>query len=78
MSQIFAFQNWNNNFGTDKIIVKLYFFQTVDKLSVIYEQADDIDLVVGMMAETPLPGSLIGPTATCLLRKSFLMNCYVM
>ncbi|XP_045523859.1 peroxidase-like isoform X1 [Pieris brassicae] len=43
--------------------------EMVDKLSKIYEQVGDIDLVVGLMAEAPLPGSLIGPTATCFLRE---------
>ncbi|CAF4829679.1 unnamed protein product [Pieris macdunnoughi] len=43
--------------------------EMVDKLSQIYEQVGDIDLVVGLMAEAPLPGSLIGPTATCFLRE---------
>lgn len=44
-----------------------YIFQTVDKLSKLYDRVVDIDLVVGMMAETPLPGSLLGTTATCLI-----------
>ncbi|XP_045496325.1 peroxidase-like isoform X1 [Colias croceus] len=43
--------------------------ETIDKLSAVYEQVGDIDLVVGMMAETPLAGSLIGPTATYLIRE---------
>ncbi|XP_038220482.1 peroxidase-like [Zerene cesonia] len=43
--------------------------ETIEKLSEVYEQVGDIDLVVGMMAETPLAGSLIGPTATCLIRE---------
>ncbi|XP_013173904.1 PREDICTED: peroxidase-like isoform X2 [Papilio xuthus] len=43
--------------------------QTVDKLSKLYDRAVDIDLVVGMMAETPLPGSLLGTTATCLIKE---------
>ncbi|XP_045535396.1 peroxidase isoform X2 [Papilio machaon] len=43
--------------------------QTVDKLSKLYDRVVDIDLVVGMMAETPLPGSLLGTTATCLIKE---------
>ncbi|XP_028168588.1 peroxidase-like isoform X1 [Ostrinia furnacalis] len=43
--------------------------ETVDKLSQLYEAPGDVDLVVGMMAETPLPGSLLGPTATCFLKE---------
>ncbi|CAK1579399.1 unnamed protein product [Parnassius mnemosyne] len=43
--------------------------ETVDKLSTLYDHINDVDLVVGMMAERPLPGSLLGPTATCLLKE---------
>ncbi|XP_050665220.1 peroxidase-like isoform X1 [Leptidea sinapis] len=43
--------------------------ETVEKLSEVYEHVEDIDLVVGMMAESPLPDSMIGPTATCLIRE---------
>ncbi|KAI5631375.1 peroxidase domain-containing protein [Phthorimaea operculella] len=43
--------------------------EMVDKLSALYENPSDIDLVVGVMAETPLPGSLLGPTATCFLKE---------
>ncbi|XP_041988784.1 peroxidase-like isoform X2 [Aricia agestis] len=43
--------------------------EVVDKLSKLYEHPNDIDLVVGLMAETPLPGSLIGPTTTCLIKE---------
>lgn len=43
--------------------------QTIDKLSKLYEQPGDIDLVIGLMAETPVPGSLLGPTSICLLSE---------
>ncbi|XP_049871278.1 peroxidase-like isoform X2 [Pectinophora gossypiella] len=43
--------------------------EAVDKLSQLYEHPNDIDLVVGGMAETPLPGSLLGPTFTCFLKE---------
>ncbi|KAJ8719042.1 hypothetical protein PYW07_016598 [Mythimna separata] len=43
--------------------------ETVDKLSKLYEQPGDIDLVVGLMAETPVSGSLVGPTAICLIKE---------
>ena len=46
--------------------------QTVQKLEELYENPSDIDLVVGLMAEMPLEGSLIGPTATCLIRMFFV------
>ncbi|XP_047025775.1 peroxidase-like isoform X1 [Helicoverpa zea] len=43
--------------------------ETIDKLSKLYEQPGDIDLVIGMMAESPVPGSLLGPTAICIMRE---------
>lgn len=43
--------------------------EVVDKLSELYEQPGDIDLVVGMMAEIHLPDSLLGPTATCFIKE---------
>lgn len=43
--------------------------QTVQNLEKLYENPSDVDLVVGLMAEMPLEGSLIGPTATCLIRE---------
>ncbi|KAJ0177820.1 hypothetical protein K1T71_006693 [Dendrolimus kikuchii] len=43
--------------------------EVVDKLSMVYEHPNDIDLVVGLMAEKNLPGSLIGPTATYIIKE---------
>lgn len=43
--------------------------EIVDKLSKLYEQPGDIDLVVGLMAENAMTGSLIGPTTTCLIKE---------
>ncbi|XP_075976370.1 salivary peroxidase/catechol oxidase-like isoform X2 [Anticarsia gemmatalis] len=43
--------------------------ESVDKLSQLYEQPGDIDLVIGLMAETPVTGSLLGPTATCFIKE---------
>lgn len=40
----------------------------------IYENPADIDLVVGMMAEKHLPGSLLGPTATSLFSKLLILS----
>lgn len=45
--------------------------ETVEKLSQLYENPADIDLLVGIMAENPLPSSLLGPTATCFLKEQF-------
>ncbi|XP_039750758.1 peroxidase-like [Pararge aegeria] len=43
--------------------------EVVDKLSELYEHPSDIDLVVGMMAEYHLDGSLLGPTALCFFKE---------
>ncbi|XP_072950076.1 salivary peroxidase/catechol oxidase-like [Epargyreus clarus] len=43
--------------------------ETIVKLAELYEHPYDIDLVVGLMAEDPLPGSLLGPTGTCFLKE---------
>ncbi|XP_048007115.1 peroxidase-like isoform X1 [Leguminivora glycinivorella] len=43
--------------------------EVVDKLMEVYEHPNDVDLVVGAMAETPLPGSSFGPTFTCLIKE---------
>ncbi|KAM3967062.1 salivary peroxidase/catechol oxidase isoform 2-T2 [Aphomia sociella] len=45
--------------------------ETVDKFSQLYENPNDIDLLIGMMAEKPLQSSLLGPTATCFLKEQF-------
>lgn len=51
--------------------------QVIDKLSALYEHPSDIDLVVGVMAEYPLEGSLLGPTATCLFSKFINHSCFI-
>ncbi|XP_073952337.1 salivary peroxidase/catechol oxidase-like isoform X2 [Choristoneura fumiferana] len=43
--------------------------ETVDKLMETYTHPNDVDLVVGAMAETPLAGSSFGPTFTCLIKE---------
>ncbi|GBP26022.1 Peroxidase [Eumeta japonica] len=43
--------------------------EMVEKLTEVYENPADVDLVVGAMAERPLPGSLLGPTFTCLIKE---------
>lgn len=48
--------------------------QTIEKLAKLYENSGDIDLVIGLMAESPVPGSLLGPTAICIISKySFII-----
>ncbi|XP_057660218.1 uncharacterized protein LOC130896263 [Diorhabda carinulata] len=40
-------------------------------LEQLYKNPNDIDLIVGAILEEPLPGSLLGPTFNCLLKKQF-------
>ena len=37
----------------------------------VYASVNDIDLYIGGLAETPVPGGLVGPTFTCLLADNF-------
>ncbi|XP_022826385.1 peroxidase-like [Spodoptera litura] len=43
--------------------------ETIEKLAKLYEHPGDIDLVIGLMAESPVPGSLLGPTAICIIKE---------
>ena len=44
---------------------------TIDLLASVYTHHDDIDLVVGGLAERPLSGAVVGPTFGCLLGQQF-------
>ena len=45
--------------------------ETLDRLRDVYGSEDDIDLWVGGLAETPLPGAIIGPTFACIFAITF-------
>lgn len=44
---------------------------TIRLLESVYSHHEDIDLVVGGLAERPLSGAVVGPTFGCLLGQQF-------
>ena len=43
----------------------------VDRLKLIYDSVEDIDLFVGGISESAAPGALLGPTFQCLIGDQF-------
>merc|ERR1719342_30924 len=39
----------------------------VERLKLIYDHVDDIDLFIGGVSEAPVPGALLGPTFRCIV-----------
>ncbi|CAK5103457.1 unnamed protein product [Meloidogyne enterolobii] len=42
-----------------------------DQLATIYEHVDDIDLLVGVLAERPLKGAFLSQTLSCIIGRQF-------
>lgn len=48
--------------------------QAVKALSDVYQSPEDIDLIVGGLAEVPTGGSIMGPTLSCIIADQFLRS----
>ncbi|CAI4223897.1 unnamed protein product [Auanema sp. JU1783] len=62
LGKIRSFQELKDSFQSD---VKFEYITS------IYESVDDIDLLIGVLAEQPLKGALMGPTMACIASKQF-------
>ncbi|CAL8088900.1 unnamed protein product [Orchesella dallaii] len=51
---------------------KYWYSEAYDTVSSIYEKIEDVDLIIGMLSETPIRGGRVGPTLGCLLADQFL------
>jgi len=45
--------------------------QIVERLKLIYKDVDDVDLFIGGISESSVPGGLLGPTFRCLVGDQF-------
>ncbi|KAF8771506.1 Peroxidase like protein [Argiope bruennichi] len=50
--------------------------EKAEKLKENYAAVEDIDLMVGVQMEDPFPGSVVGPTAACIIAKQFYSTKY--
>ena len=49
----------------------IHCLQNVEILKAIYENPEDVDLVVGGSLERNVPGTQVGPTFLCILTEQF-------
>jgi len=45
--------------------------QIVERLKLIYKDVDDVDLFIGGISESSVPGAILGPTFQCLIGDQF-------
>jgi hypothetical protein len=45
--------------------------EIIKRVSSVYETVDDVDLLIGVLAEKPKSGSVVGPTLACILGNQF-------
>lgn len=45
--------------------------QTVESLSKLYTNPDEVDLFIGGISETPLPSAVLGPVFVCIVGDQF-------
>ncbi|KAI1718406.1 heme peroxidase domain-containing protein [Ditylenchus destructor] len=45
-----------------------------DKFATLYESVDDVDLIIGVLAERPKKGAYVGPILACILANQFYIT----
>ncbi|KAL1488619.1 hypothetical protein ABEB36_014422 [Hypothenemus hampei] len=45
----------------------------IKALKYLYNKTENIDLLAGVMLESPIPGAIVGPTLNCLLQEQFIL-----
>ena len=43
----------------------------IERLKILYKDVDDVDLFIGGISETAVPGALLGPTFQCIIGDQF-------
>ncbi|KJH48287.1 animal hem peroxidase [Dictyocaulus viviparus] len=66
MSSKVHFNMWKES---QMVVLQLLPSVNISLLEQLYDSPEDIDLIVGGLAEIPLPGALLGPTFSCLFAK---------